>query len=78
MEIITETIGGEPYRYVALGKYIVRAFGVCSERPTFKYTRIEVAGTLNRLAAGETLDSIITGYAGRVSQEAVQEALEIV
>ena len=77
MEIITEAVGGEPYRYVPLGKHVVRAFGVCGGRPTFKYTRIEVEGTLGRLAAGETIASIIAGYDGRVTQEAVQEAIEI-
>jgi uncharacterized protein (DUF433 family) len=50
MEIITEEFGGEPYRYLPLGKHIVRALGVCGERPTFKYTRIEVASALGRLA----------------------------
>jgi uncharacterized protein (DUF433 family) len=77
MEIITETVGGEPYRYVPLGKHIVRAFGVCGGRPTFKYTRIEVEGMLGRLAAGESIASIVTGYGGRVTQEAIQEAIEI-
>jgi uncharacterized protein (DUF433 family) len=75
MEIITEEFGGQPYRYLPLGKHIVRAEGVCGERPTFKYTHIEVAGTLNRLAAGEHIEDIVTGYAGRVSKEAIQEAI---
>ncbi len=52
---VTETVGGEPYEYVPLGKYVVRAPGVCDGRPMFKYTRIEITGTLERLAAGETV-----------------------
>jgi len=56
-----EIIGNEPYEYLPMGQYIVRALGVCGGRPTFKYSRIEVAGALNRLAAGESLDSIVSG-----------------
>ena len=43
-----------------------------------KYTRIEVTGALARLAAGESLETIVAGYAGRVSKEAMLEASEIV
>lgn len=72
-----EEIGGETYQFEALGRYIVRAVGVCGGRPTFKHTRIEVAGTLERLATGESIESIITGYGGRVPREAVLEAIDI-
>lgn len=72
--LVTETVGGEPYQYLPLGEYVVRAPGVCDGRPTFKYTRIEITGTLERLAAGETLDEIVVGYRGRVPREAVIEA----
>ena len=51
---------------------------ICGGRPTFKYTRIEVAGVLDRLAAGEPLDDVISGYRGRVSHEAVMEAIRVV
>jgi uncharacterized protein (DUF433 family) len=54
------------------------AIGVCGGRPTFKYTRIEVTGTLERLAAGESLDDIVRGYGGRVSVEAILEACHII
>lgn len=77
-KLVTETVGGEPYQYVPLGKYVVRAPEVCDGRPTFKYTRIEITGTLERLAAGETLDEIVTGYRGRVSREAVIEATYLI
>ena len=73
-----EDVGGEPYDYVPLGQHIVRAVGVCGGRPTFKYTRIEVAGALGRLASGETMESIIAGYGGRVPPEAMQEAIDLV
>jgi uncharacterized protein (DUF433 family) len=77
-ELITETVGGEPYQYYPYGDHVVRALGVCGGRPTFKYTRIEITGTLERLAAGEDLDTIVTGYRGRVSRAAVVEAIELV
>jgi uncharacterized protein (DUF433 family) len=77
MEIVTETVGGELYQYIPLGEYVVRALGVCGGRPTFKYTRIEVAGALNRLASGEAMMDIVEGYGERVSREAMQEAIDI-
>ncbi|MEZ4737414.1 MAG: DUF433 domain-containing protein [Caldilineaceae bacterium] len=50
---------------------------VCGGRPTFKYTRIEIAGTLERIAAGEAIDEIVAGYRGRVNREALLEALQL-
>ena len=58
-ELVTEIIGGEVYQYYPLGDHVVRAIGVCGGRPTFKYTRIEITGTLERLAAGESLEDIV-------------------
>jgi uncharacterized protein (DUF433 family) len=77
-KLIMEVVNGEPYQYYPLGEYVVRAVGVCGGRPTFKYTRIEIAGALDRLAAGESLDEIVAGYHGRVSREAVMEAIQVV
>lgn len=76
--LITETIGGEVYQYYPMGEHVVRAIGVCGGRPTFKYTRIEITGTLDRLAAGETIDEIASGYQGRVSRNAIIEAIRLV
>lgn len=76
--VTTEMIDGEPYHYVPLGDHVVRAPGVCGGRPTFKYTRIEIAGALDRLATGETLDEIVEGYRGRVPRAALIEALQLV
>lgn len=77
-ELMTETVGGERYHYVPLGRYVVRAPAVCGGRPTFKYTRIEITGTLERLAAGETIEQIVDGYKGRVSPEAIVEAISVI
>ena len=76
--LVTETVGGEVYRYVPLSEHVVRAIGVCDARPTFKYTRIEITGTLERLAAGETIDQIVQGYRGRISSAAIVEAINLV
>ena len=75
---ITEVVDGERYQYYPMGEHVVRAVGICGGRPPFKYTRIEITGTLDRLAAGESLDTIVAGYRGRVSREAVMEAIQIV
>lgn len=51
--------------------------GVCGGRATFKYTRIEISGTLDRLNAGESIDDIVEGYEGSIPYEAVLEAIRI-
>ncbi len=71
-------VGGEVYQYYPLNEHIVRAVGVCGDRPTFKYTRIEITGTLERLAAGESVDEIARGYREHVSREAIVEAARLV
>jgi uncharacterized protein (DUF433 family) len=73
-KLVHEEVDGEVYEYVPLGKYVVSAPGVCRGRPTFKYTRIEVAGVLEWLSAGNSLEELLAGYKGRVSREAIQEA----
>lgn len=75
--MIYEHLDGDTYVYAPLGRHVVRGVGICGGRPTFKYTRIEVAGALDRLAAGESFDALIAGYGGRVSREALLEAIDI-
>jgi hypothetical protein len=57
--------------YLAVSNLQIRQ---SARNQTFKYTRIEVEGTFGRLAAGETIASIIAGYDGRVTQEAIEIA----
>ena len=76
--LVKEMVGGEVYAYYPLGNHVVRAPGVCGGRPTFKYTRIEITGTLDRLAAGEQIDTVAAGYRGRVSKDAIVEALRFI
>jgi uncharacterized protein (DUF433 family) len=52
--------------------------GVCGDRPTFKYTRIEIAGVMERLAKGENVESIVLGFRGRVAREAITEAIQAI
>jgi len=68
---VTEMINREPYSYYPLGKYVVRAVGVCGDRPTFKYSRIEILGVIERLASGDNIDEIVHGFRGRLSHEAI-------
>jgi uncharacterized protein (DUF433 family) len=75
--LVVEMVGGEPYEFVPLGQYIVRAVGVRGGRPTVKYTRIEVSHLLDRLAQGDSIEEILGDYRGRVSREAVAEAIAI-
>lgn len=77
-KLITEIVGEESYQYYPLGDYVVRAPDICSGRPTFKYTRIEITGTFERLAAGETMDDIVLGYRGRVPISAIMEAVHLI
>jgi len=73
--LVQETLAdGQLYEYFPLGKHIVSAPRVCRGRPTFKYTRIEVAGVLNWLCAGHSVDQLIKGYGGRVMRAALREA----
>ena len=76
-EPVNEIVGGELYQYYPLGEHVVRAVGVCGGRPTFKYTRLEVAGILECLASGQHIDDIVEDYQGRISHEAIFEAITL-
>jgi uncharacterized protein (DUF433 family) len=76
-QLVCEIIGGEPYEYYPLGKYIVVAPGVCGGRPTFKYTRIEVEFVLDLLATGEPMEQLVENFQGRVPKAAIEEALKL-
>ena len=72
--LVREQVGEEWYEYLPLGHFVVSAPAVCRGRPTFKYTRIEVAGVLERLGAGHALETLIADSQGRLSREAIAEA----
>lgn len=75
--VIREDRGGEPYEYVPLGRHIVSARGVCGGEPTFKYTRINVRFIVDRVRAGESPQEILAAYGGRITPEALEEALRV-
>lgn len=77
-ELVRELYGGEIYEYYPLGKYIVRAPGVCGGRPTFKYTRLEPSMILALLAQGDTVEEILADYhRSKISAEAIYEAIHL-
>jgi uncharacterized protein (DUF433 family) len=74
-KLVREMVGGEPYEYYRLGRYIVSAPGICGGRPTFKYTRIDVRHAIGLLSAGRSIETVAKGY--DVPMEAIQEALRL-
>ena len=72
-KLLRETVGGEPYEYYPVGRYVVIAPGVCGGRPTFKHTRIDVRHALRLLAGGRPIDQVARGY--QIPVAAVREAL---
>ena len=74
-KMVREVVGGEPYEYYPVGRYIVIAPGVCGGRPTFKYTRIDVRHALGLLAAGRTVERVAEAY--KIPVAAVKEALTL-
>ena len=76
-QIVREEVAGQVYEYKPLGKYVVSAPKICRGRPTFKYTRIEVAGVLEWLAAGHSIEKLLANYQGRLSLSAIKEAAQL-
>ncbi len=76
-KLVQEVVGGEPYEYYPLGKYIVAAPGICGGRPTFKYTRVEVQVVLDLIASGESLEQLVENFQGRVPLKAIEETLRL-
>ena len=72
-KLVRETVGGEPYEYYPVGRYIVIAPVICGGRPTFKYTRIDVRHALRLVTGGRPIDQVARGY--QIPVAAVKEAL---
>jgi uncharacterized protein (DUF433 family) len=78
LQLIREVSGDTVYEYYPIGHYIVAAPSVCGGRPTFKYTRLEVATILDLLAAGWTVECLVQEYAqSRLTPEAIAEAIRL-
>lgn len=77
-QLVRETCGDTLYEYYPIGQSIVAAPGVCGGRPTFKYTRLEVATILDLLAAGWTVERLVQEYAqSHLTAEAIAEAIRL-
>lgn len=75
---ISETYGDTVYEYYPICQYIVAVPDVCGGRPTFKYTRLEVATILALIAAGWTIERLVQEYAqSHLTAEAVAEAVQL-
>jgi uncharacterized protein (DUF433 family) len=60
-----------------LGRYIVADPEICHGKPTFKGTRIMVRDVLYFVAQGQDWDYISAEYDGRLSHDAIAEAIEL-
>src|SRR5206468_10016098 len=67
---------GQPRR-VELGRHIVADPKICGGQPTFKGTRIMVWLVLEQLEQGMKWDEIVGEWDGRVTPEAISEAISI-
>src|SRR5437870_12533782 len=67
---------GQRHR-IELGRHIVSDSRICGGQPTFKGTRIMVWLVLEQLEEGLSWDEIAREWEGRVSGEAIGEAIAI-
>lgn len=61
----------------ALGNYIVADPEICHGAPTFRGTRIMVWQILEQVAKGRPWDDIVQVWGGKVSKDAIAEALHL-
>lgn len=62
---------------VQLGEYIVANPRICGGRPTFEGSRIMVWQVLEQVASGMPWQHICWAWRGKVSHEAIAEALQL-
>jgi uncharacterized protein (DUF433 family) len=67
----------EQHRRVELGRHIVADSKICGGQPTFKGTRIMVWIVLEQLEDGMTWDEVVGEWLGKVSKQAIAEAIAI-
>lgn len=60
-----------------LGRYVVVDPEICHGKPTFLGTRIMVAQLLKQVAKGMPWDAIMTEWRGRITEDAIAEAVEL-
>src|SRR3954451_18500050 len=59
------------------GRYIVADPRICHGKLTFRGTRVFVDSVLKQVAEGRDWESISEEWRGRVSEEAIREAVEL-
>ena len=62
---------------IEFGEYIVSDPEICHGQLTFKGTRIMVKSVLEMLAEGYSWDQISAAYYGKISREAIAEAIAL-
>lgn len=67
----------KPAKRKALGRFIVMDPEVCHGKPTFAGTRIMVEQVLKQVASGKDWDAIVVQWRGRISKEAIGEAVDL-
>jgi uncharacterized protein (DUF433 family) len=60
-----------------LGRYMVADPGICHGKPTFVGTRIMVTQVLQQVARGMSWEAITAEWRGRITKEAIAEAVEL-
>ena len=65
----------DPLAKRAIGRFIVLDPEICHGKPTFRGTRILMAGVLEQVAAGVAWETIIEEWRGGISMEAISEAV---
>jgi uncharacterized protein (DUF433 family) len=60
-----------------LGRFIVADPKICHGKLTFRGTRIMVADVLEQVADGLDWESIVESWGGKVSKEAIAEAITL-
>ncbi|ETX03211.1 MAG: hypothetical protein ETSY1_00905 [Candidatus Entotheonella factor] len=78
LQLVREVFDDTVYEYFPIGQYIVAAPEICGGRPTFKYTRLEVATILDLIAAGWTVERLVQEYAqSHLTAESISEAVHL-
>lgn len=60
-----------------LGRHVVCDSKICHGTPTFRGTRILVSDVLEQVANGMAWESIVDEWRGRISEEAIGEAVRL-
>ena len=60
-----------------LGRFMVADPDICHGKPTFRGTRILVADVLDQVAAGLAWETILEAWRGRITPEAIAEAVRL-